>query len=285
MNGHTSIVRADARLSKRFGARIMLDADRMKATDAAGAPLDTKYRVFVKQAYLEAKDLAPGVTVRAGMIETPYTGFYDGFWGNRYIRESFASNQKLLETADLGVGAWGKHAGGRVDWNVSVLNGEGYGKLEDDAGKAVQGRLTLDPLAGRQQGGKMALPITGFVSYDTDAAAKTTTLTWLGAAGFAMPQVVAWAEVLGVSEAGVDGLGYSATLNPKLPKVAGIVARYDHYDPDTATPDDANTLLVAGVSRDWLDKVSTAVTYERAWKDAAPEAPTHGVFVRVQAGW
>ncbi len=275
-------VRADAQISRRLSARVTLDADRLKATDAAGNPLDTKYRVFVKHAFLEVKDVLPGVKLRAGMIDTPYTPFYDAFWGNRYLTESFAKNQKLLETADLGVGAWGEHAGGLVDWNVSLVNGEGYGKLEDDAGKAVQARLTVDPLAKREG---LAMPVTGFVAYDTDAAAATTTLTWAGAAGFAAPYVVAWAEVVGRAEDGVSGLGYSATLNPKLPKVAGLVARFDHYDPDTATADDANTLLLAGVSRDWAPKVSTAVTYERAWTEAAPDAPEHGVFVRMQAGW
>lgn len=270
-------VRVDAQVTKRLGTRVTLDADRFK-----DSTLDTKYRVFVKHAYLEVKEVAPGIKLRAGMIDTPYTPFYDAFWGNRYIAESFAKNQKLLETADLGVGAWGEHAGGLASWNVSLLGGEGYGKLETDAGKAVQARLTVDPLA---KGGKLALPITGFASYDTHAATETATLTWVGAAGFKAPFLVAWAEVLGVSEDGTSGLGYSATLNPKVPKVAGLVARYDHFDPDTTVDDDGNTLLIAGLGREWAEKVSTAVTYERGWSDAAPDTPTQGVFVRMQAGW
>lgn len=275
-------VRADAQITKRLAARITLDADRLKATDASGAPLDTKYRVFVKHAYLEVKDVLPGIKLRAGMIDTPYTPFYDAFWGNRYITESFAKNQKLLETADLGVGAWGDHANGLVGWNVSLLNGEGYGNVEVDAGKAVQARVTIDPLA---PGGTQALPVTGFASYNTHSATDTATLTWAAATGYKMPYILAWAEVLGRSEDGTSGLGYSATLNPKLPKVAGVVARYDHFDPDSSVDDDGNTLLIAGVSRDWAEKVSTSVTYERGWTDAAPDAPRHGVFVRLQAGW
>lgn len=31
--------------------------------------------------------------------------------------------------------------------NPSLLNGEGYGNIEVDAGKAVQARFTVDPLA------------------------------------------------------------------------------------------------------------------------------------------
>lgn len=270
-------VRADAQITKRIGTRVTIDADRFSDNT-----VDTKYRVFVKHAYVEVKELAPGVKLRAGMIDTPYTPFYDGFWGNRYVSESFAKSQKLLDTADLGVGFWGEHAGGLVNWNVSALNGEGYGKIEVDAGKAVQARVTVDPLA---KGGKLALPISGFASYNAHAADGTATFTWVGATGFKSPYAVAWAEVLGVSTDGTSGLGYSVTLNPRVPKVLGVIGRYDHFDPDGSADTDANTALIAGVSHDWAEKVSTAVTYERAWTEAAPDAATHGVFVRMQAGW
>lgn len=270
-------VRADVQITKQLGTRVTLDADRFKDSS-----LDTKYRVFVKHAYLEVKDILPGIRLRAGMIDTPYTPYYDAFWGNRYITEAFAKNAKLLETADLGIGAWGDHAGGLVNWNLSLINGEGYGKLEVDAGKAVQARVTVDPLA---KGGKFSLPITGFASHSTHVATDSSTLTWAGATGFKSPYVLAWAEVVGVSEGDVSGLGYSATLNPKVPKVLGVVVRYDQFDPDADSTDDANTLLIGGVTRDWAEKVSTAITYERGWSEAAPETPTHGVFVRVQAGW
>ncbi len=275
-------VRADAQITRRLAARITLDADRLKATDASGALLDTKYRVFLKHAYLEVKEVLPGIKLRVGMIDTPYTPFYDAFWGNRYISESFAKNQRLLETADLGLAVMGEHGKGLVAWNLSLLNGEGYGNVEVDAGKAVQGRVTVDPLA---PSGKQGLPITGFVAYNTHAATDAATLTWAAATGYKMQYILAWAEVLGRSEDGTSGLGYSATLNPKLPGVAGLVARYDHFDPDSSADDDGNTLLIAGLSRDWAEKVSTSITYERGWTEGTPDAPAHGVFVRMQAGW
>ena len=287
-------LRADARINRSFAARLTLDADRLKATDARGAPLDSKYRVFVKHAYLEVRELLPGIKLRAGMIDTPYTPVYDGLWGNRYIAESFAKSQGLLETADLGIGAWGSHAGGRIQWNASLLNGEGYGKIEVDAGKAVQARLTVDPLA---TGGGASLPITGFVSYNAHATTHSATLTWAGATGFQAPDLVAWAEVLGVWEAGRTGLGGSVTLVPRLPRVGGILGRYDLFDPDTnpdTNPDTASdaaagggrrSQLIAGLCRDWAPKVSTALSYERAWTEGAAATASQGVFLRMQAGW
>ncbi len=277
-------LRTDVKMSERFAARITLDADRMKPLelgDGTSATFDTKYRVFVKHAYLAVKDLGP-LELRAGMIDTPFTPYYDNFTGNRYIVKSFADNAGLLDTADLGVALLGDHGDGLVDWNLSLLNGEGYGKVEVDAGKSVQARVTVDPLATMED---RDLPITAFAAYSGHPTTGEPTFVWAGATGFQMPELLVWAEVLGTSEGGVNGLGYSATLNPRLPKIAGLVARYDHFDPDTATADDGTTLLIGGVEKDFLDKVAVAVTYEREWGDATPEAPEHGLVVHMQAGF
>ncbi|MEQ1507590.1 MAG: hypothetical protein ABMB14_35495, partial [Myxococcota bacterium] len=279
-------VRADAQVSKNVSTRVTLDADRLKPVEVAEdteVTVDTKYRVFVKHAYVEFKEFGvPGVKIRAGMVDTPYTPFYDNFWGNRYITESFAKSQKILETADLGFAVVGSHAKGLVDWNVSVLNGGGYAKLESDAGKSVQAKVTVDPLA---PGKELKLPITAFVNYDTNATDEVSTLTWVGAAGFAHDYAVLWAEILGTSSDGVSGLGYSATVNPKIPKVAGLVLRYDHFDPDGDTDDDGNTVLIAGLTHDFWERVSVAATFEQTATEAEPDAPSQGIFLRGQAGF
>ncbi|MDP2311991.1 MAG: hypothetical protein Q8P41_03735 [Pseudomonadota bacterium] len=277
-------LRTDVAINKRFAARITLDADRMKPLefgDGTEATFDTKYRVFVKHAYLAVKDLGP-LELRAGMIDTPYAPYYDGFTDNRYITKSFADEFGLLDTADLGVALLGKHGDGLVDWNLSLLNGEGYGKVEVDAGKSVQARVTVDPLAKMED---RALPLTGFAAYSGHPTTGIPTLTWAGAAGFQMPRLLVWAEVMGKSEGDKSGFGYSGTLNPRLPKYAGLVFRYDHWDPDGATDDDATTALIGGVEKDFLDKVAVAVTYERSWADAMPQAAEHGIVVHMQAGF
>ncbi|MFZ5479335.1 MAG: hypothetical protein ACOZNI_21395 [Myxococcota bacterium] len=268
--------RIDAEGSERFGGRLTLDADRMKATDATGEPLDTKYRVFVKHAYVEARELPLDVKLRAGVVDTPYAPFYDSFWGNRYIAKSMVDENKVLDTADLGVGLWGKHAGGVVDWNLSLLNGEGYAKLEADAGKAVQARVTVDPLAA---GEVASLPITGFASY---SGGESPVVTYVGAAGFQMPYVAAWGEYVGREEGGATGAGWSATLNPRLPDVLGLVARYDRWDPDADAKGDDVTKLIGGVEKDFSDKIALALTYERT---VTGGAGAHGVYARMGAGF
>lgn len=276
---------ATATMTPQLGMRLTLDADRFKASELAdGSELtvDTKYRVFLKHAYLEWKDEASGIKSRFGMIDTAYGPFYDSFVGLRYLKDNFPSANKLLSTADLGVGLSGNHASGLLDWQALVINGEGYSNLEVDAGKALQARITVNPLA---PGKKMSLPLTGFVSYSGSPSTGAPVITYIGSAGFKQNYLVAWAEYLGVTTNGASASGYSMVLSPRMPDVAGVVFRYDHFDPSTAATGDSTTTLIGGVTHDFYEKVSAAVTYERTGFEATPDTPEHGVFVRMQAGF
>jgi hypothetical protein len=272
-----------ADLDEHLATRITLDADKLKPVafgEAGEATVDTKYRVFLKHAWLEWKDAGPGVKMRFGMIDTPWTGTYDNFVGLRYVTESFAKNSKVLETADLGVSAIGSHQGDQVSWHAALVNGEGYGKNEVDAGKAVQVRGTFDPLARTK---KRGMPVSAFVSYAGNPTTETPVLTWAGAVGFKAPRLVAWGEVLGVQAGETESLGYSLTASPRLPRYGGVLVRYDHFDADSTADGGATDLVLAGVTHDWRERVSTAVTYERTTPEGSD--PTHGVVVHLQAGY
>ena len=275
---------AKAKITKKIGARITLDADHMKAveTDTGEFTYDTKYRVFVKYAYVEFKDLAPGLKLRAGVIDTPYQPVQDNFWGHRYVHMGLADQEKMLYTADLGVALTGEHGKGLFSWSAGAYNGEGYSKLELDAGKSFQARVTVDPLA---RGGKQELPITGFVNVSTHPDADPT-ITYVGALGFKMPFFWFLGEYIGVSEGDAGKQGISVSALPGLPKYGRLVLRYDHYDPDTTTDADGYDKIIGGVSHDFADKVSVAATYERQMFEADDgAAPAHGVFLHMQAGF
>lgn len=274
---------AKAQVTPKLGVRIMLDADRMKAveTDTGEFTYDTKYRVFVKYAWLEWKGFAPGLKLRAGVIDTPYQPMQDNFWGHRYVHMGLADQEKVLSTADLGVAVTGEHAKGLVSWSAGVFNGEGYGKLEVDAGKSVQARLTVDPLAPK---GKFQLPLTAFVNVSTHVDADPT-ITYVGAVGLKMPWVWFLGEYLGVAEGSGGKQGISVAALPGMPKVGRVVLRYDRYDPDTTADADGYDKIITGVSHDFADKISVAATYERKMPEATGSDADHGVFVHMQAGF
>lgn len=270
--------------------RVTLDVGREKSqsidvTDSTGAstevsvPEDTKIRAFVKFAYLEWATPLAGVKTQFGAVPTPYTGFYDKFWGYRFASKNFTDEYKVLDSADLGVNALGKHGNGLLDWQVSFINGEGYGSPEVDAGKAAQARITVDPLKDGKSG---ALPITGFVSY-AGAPDGDPTLVYLGALGYKMEYVIVMGEYLGVSEGDTASSGYSGTVVPRIPNVVDLIVRYDHLDPDTSTDDDAETRMILGLGHQFFKGVNATCQYERTTAQSAPDLPEHGAFLRMQA--
>jgi len=278
---------AKSKLSPHLATRLTLDADRAKTpVDSTGAPVtgvDTKYRVFVKHAYLESSWTKYGLKARGGIIDTPYTPYYDSFVGIRYIRESFPKQYKLLDTADAGVGIYGTHADGLVDWNASLLKGEGYSNLEVDKGKQINARVTVDPLAS---GKEMNLPITVYGSMNGEPSVGDPIVILIGAVGFKQKYVAAWAEYDMASQGDLKYGGYSATLHPMAPDIGGVIFRYDMFDPNNDADDDALTTMVVGLTHDFKpNQVSIAGTFEQVSLQNADDPISQTIFVHMQAGF
>ena len=281
---------ARSQLSSDLSVRVTTDVGRAapQGVDTNGdgsedieVPEDEKIRVFLKYAYLEwaASD---SVMLRFGSAGTPFIGYYDKFWGQRYLAKSFTDNNKILDSADIGIHALGQISDGLVSWQTSIVNGEGYGKAEANATKALQGRVTLDPMFS----GDNSLPITVFASQDVMAPDGEDPVRVLaGAAGYKMEHLTFWGEYVVQSEGDISGSGYSITVIPKIPGVLNLIARYDHWDPDSDTAGDAEATIRAGVARDFLKKVSAGLTYERTTLESAKDQPEHGVFLRMQVGF
>jgi len=281
---------ARSKLSNNLGVRFTTEVGRAEPqgvdVDGDGSsdievPEDEKIRVFLKYAYLEW-DVTDDVKLRFGSAGSAFVGYYDDFWGQRYIAKAFTDDHSILDSADIGVHALGSHADGLFSWQSSLVNGEGYGSAEVSATKALQARVTVDPMASQES----SLPISAFISQDVMAPDEEDPVTTLaGAAGYSMEYLTFWGEYAVQSQANLTGAGYSATIMPKIPDVLNLLARYDHWDPDGETDEDAQTTIRTGITRDFLKKVSGALTYERTTTEAALDVPEHGVYIRMQAGF
>ncbi len=264
---------ARARLGQGFASRLTLDA----IDTGAG------HVVFVKHAFMEYSPKKEQVRGRFGLIDTPYTGYYDEFWEHRFVAKSFADSVGALYTADLGASAQGTHKAGLINWHAALVNGEGFRAPELDSGKTLQGRLSIDPMAPKK--GKARLPLTAFVS-QANTYDQESVLTYIGAAGYRIPKVTLWGEYLGRkdNENDVTASGYSVSILPGMPKYGHLIVRYDHFDPDIDADDDATTKVIVGASHDFVDRVSLAATFEQTTLEAV-DTPTRGLFLRGQAGF
>jgi len=100
--------------------------------------------VFVKHAYVE-KTLPHDMAVWAGLAGTPYVPYDEAhFWGYRYVERSFTDYWGMQSSTDLGASLLGTAAEGKVAYQVSLLNGEGYQNTPDGNGFALAGRGNLD---------------------------------------------------------------------------------------------------------------------------------------------
>jgi hypothetical protein len=182
------------------------------------------------------------------------------------------------------VGVYGTHADGLIDWNASLLNGEGYSNLEVDKGKQINARVTVDPLAS---GGEMNLPITVYGSMNGQPSTVGDPIVILiGALGFKQKYVAAWAEYDMASQGDHKYGGYSATLHPMAPDIGGVIFRYDHYDPDNDADGDAQNAIVVGLTHDFKpNQVSIAATYERSSLEGADDPLAEVAFLHMQAGF
>lgn len=282
-----SYLRADAKLDDKLAVRLTLDANRLSDVTVVledgteiEAANDPRLRVFVKHAWLEVKPVKD-VQLRFGMVDTPFLPFEEQFEGMRYVFKVFLDDVKLESTTDLGISASGKHADGLFGWGVGVYNGEFYTNPEIDAGKSFQARVSVDPLAGQDD---LGLPIAAFVDEKLITGEDPRTVAG-GMVGFEAPIVLATAQFDVALQGDVVGMGQSVVARADAPDVAFVLARFDRFDPDTATDDDGQIKLWGGLGRDFTKNVSLALTYERAMVEADPDVPVHGVFAHGLAGF
>jgi len=106
-----------------------------------------KNEVFLKMAQLTGK-FSDAVNVKAGMIGTPWIGYEDGLNGHRYIAKSYVDSHGLDASADAGIGAFGKVMDGKVNYDVVMVNGAGYGNTTASESTDLNARVGMDVMKG-----------------------------------------------------------------------------------------------------------------------------------------
>ena len=124
---------------------------------------------FLKNAYLLYKN--NGFSARFGMIGTDQYNFIEKHWGYRYIYKSFQDEYSFGPSADLGT-AIEYSFSNFLTLDFSVLNGEGYKKLQSDNVFKTTFGATLRPLKG--------LTFRGYYDFMKDEFAQTSLSLFAG---------------------------------------------------------------------------------------------------------
>ncbi len=124
--------------SKNISSRINIDV----ADPGVGK---LQMTAFIKNAYVQYKNKK--FSARIGMITVDQFNLQEKHWGYRYIYKSFQDAYNFGPSADLGA-AFEYSPWKIISFDFSVLNGEGYKKIQSDSTFKTTLGLTLKPLKG-----------------------------------------------------------------------------------------------------------------------------------------
>lgn len=133
--------------------------------------------VYMKYLYLQYKLPVPVETsVTAGIISAPYIGYYEDIWPYRMRGKIPQENFKVLDaSADMGVLLGGKIKVSNEDmfsYALGVMNNQHYRVNDNNENKAIEGRLSVRPLATTGLDYLKGLELTYFGIRGKDGAEK-----------------------------------------------------------------------------------------------------------------
>ncbi|MCQ2326927.1 MAG: hypothetical protein MJZ71_05125 [Bacteroidales bacterium] len=201
--------------SENWGAKIVYDMG--KGDDNSLQRLG-----YVKNAEISFKK--DGFKLNVGLTSTKQFKVQEDFWGNRYIYKSFLDKRKWASSADLGITIEQKLA----EWlstDVSIMNGEGYKKIQSDNQLQYSIGVTSKPIKG--------LSLRAFADCKTAEDKKAQSNIGLFA-GYKNDILKVGAEYnMQFNNANIDGhnlSGFSIYATSKLGNSSEVYARYDFND-------------------------------------------------------
>ncbi|WP_153631287.1 hypothetical protein [Prolixibacter sp. SD074] len=196
--------------SHRFSGKVIFDAGR---PDTSGIKLSA----VLKNAYLQYN--GDKLRLNFGVIPTSQFMLQDKFWGHRYVAPTFMDAYHFGPEADLGASLAWKFSP-YVQLDVSVLNGEGYQKLQQDSALQYTTGLTIQPVKN--------LYARFYFDHIKKGMSQNTYSAFLGYAG---SKVTAGLEYnYQLSHANVndqDRSGISLYATMKLKRHSNLFIRYD----------------------------------------------------------
>ena len=205
--------------------------------------------VRLKFAYAAWTPTGSSLTYKLGMIHTPWVDFEETLWDYRMQGTIAVDRNGAMTAADIGIGADGHWNGERINGQLTIVNGEGYGGGVQDFRKDVQARVSvrLQPTNDNSRVG--GLRLSGYVGVGkfTGGADRNR---YLGMLSYRTTQYTVAGEYVSVKNAAVTGSIISAfgTYHLSPPSKIALIARADIVDPDNNTANDGNTRIIAGAS-------------------------------------
>jgi hypothetical protein len=204
-----------------------------------------------------------------GATDLPWVPFAENYYGMRYVENTLIDRLKFGTSADWGLHASGKVAGGSMEYAVAALNGNGYKNPSRSQGLDVEGRLSFAPTSNTVVGVGAYTGTLGKEKETVDALHTANRMDFLAAYasgntrfGVEYFQAKNWNNVLTAATDKATGwsLWGSMGLNEKGVTVFG---RYDRSDiSKTLDPSLQDTYYNLGVEFPIAPGVKIATVYK-----------------------
>jgi hypothetical protein len=277
-----------------------LDAVSTRITPDIYRVADGSLAFRLKYAYLAYAPKGNALTYKLGQIQTPWVDFEETLWDFRMqgpVAMDRGENRTpfaYLSSSDFGFGVDGRWGPDRINAQIALINGEGYNRAPGDQRKDIAARVSirvketddssrvggvrLSAYAhhGKPTGGGIRNRLLGMVSH------RSRRLTLAGEVAFTRDSAAT------PLAAGRSGRVLSAFAVYRMPQSrTAVIGRVDLVDPNTATPGNRQTRIIAGLSYQLAPNVRLLgdidhVTYEGGSPTPALEASRSQAFFHVQ---
>lgn len=227
------------RFSGGIGTRVTLDI----APAGVG-----NQQVRLKYAFVTWTPTNSSLTYKFGLIQTPYVEWEEALWDYRMQGTIAVDRNSYISSADFGIGADGRWNNEQVNAQFAIINGEGYSGGTGDNHKDITARVSVRLSPTNDAGRVGGLRLTGYAGIGK-ATGGADRNRFLGILSYKTQQVTLAGEFVSTKDAAVTGSILSAFGVYRFTgSKAAALARVDVVDPDTNTPTNKQTRVIAGVS-------------------------------------
>ena len=305
-------------------ASIRITADVFQQTTGPGDAFYKGWVIRAKYAYLQYDYLKSanwtGVA-RGGLIHNVAIDHLESFWP-RWISQTAVERSGFFSSSDAGVGTLVTLPNKFGEFYATIVNGPGYTSRETDRFKDYSARLSLTPLSGSSNKVIKTFALTGWTYVGAVASSFAAGgAGQIGPVGSSLPRKrsgvflgvrdprlsagAEWDTRKDARETGantlvsprveVDSAGRLISgfanikpfqlINERSTLPLGLIARWDRFRPNTATPGYVNT-VIGGLTWDLNKKSALSLDYqEQTPRNGAIAAVTKTYFLHLVANF
>jgi hypothetical protein len=305
-------------------ASIRITADVFQQQNTPNDAFYRGWVVRAKYAYLQydyLKSASWNGVVRGGLIHNVTIDHMEQFWP-RWISQTPVERAGFFSSSDAGVGTLVTFPNKFGEFYATIVNGPGYTSRETDRFKDYAARVSLTPLSGSSNKIIKTLALTGWTYIGAVGSSFAAGGPGqIGPVGSSLPRTRAgvfvgvrdprlsagfdWATRKDARETGLNTVlsplaevdstgrliaGFATVkpfqlLNDQSTFPLGVIARWDRFKPNTASPGYVNT-VIGGLTWDLNKKAALSLDYqEQTPRDGAIAAATKTYFLHMVANF